>query len=281
MNAAAVRATVSRRVPVGDAVVETVQEPNRQSAGSAGGSLIERGFRFLDLASVAGPLLFLATTVTLEIIESDYDPVRHTISSLVWSEYGWAQTAVFVVFGISVTALALRLRTITARGVRSGLGQVTMVLIGVAFITIAIFPTSPPQDSSSGIVPLIHKQTVRAMAVLFPFACLTISKAARAEYRILRTYTVATAVIAIALLPAGAVATFTDAPWIGAVERVLLGNGLMWMECVGVQILLFQKQSFASCRTLSPSRKSTPGVWQRNGVSEYGVVPLERNPQKR
>ena len=195
--------------------------------------------------------MFLATTIIMEMAQSDYSPVRDTISALVWGRFGWAETAAFCLFGLTMAALAIRLGAIGSRNREARLGQVVLTLIGLSFIVIAIFPTSSPVDPA-GIQPQIHRQTVRAMAALFPLACLFISKGAGPRYRTLRSYSLATAVVALALLPAGAVATFTDAPWLGAIERIVLGNGLLWAEALAAQILLVDRQAFGYERPRRP-----------------------------
>ena len=214
-----------------------------EAPGSKIAGILPRVNPVLDLATVAGPFLFLATTIVLEMAQTDYSPVRDTISALVWGRFGWAEAGAFCLFGLTMAALAIRLGAIATHNRSSKLGQGALALIALAFIVIAIFPTSSPIDAA-GIKPQIHHQTVRMMAALFPIACLFVAKGTGRRYRNLRSYSVATAVVAIALLPAGAVATFTDAPWLGAIERIVLGNGLLWAEAVAVQILLVNRQEF-------------------------------------
>ncbi len=222
-----------------------------EAPGSKIAAVLPRVNPVLDLATVSGPFMFLATTLVLEMAQTNYSPVRDTISALVWGRFGWAEAAAFCLFGLTVAALAIRLGTIATRNRSSRLGQGALALIALAFVVIAIFPTSSPLDAA-GIRPQIHHQTVRMMAALFPLACLSVSKGTGPRYRILRGYSMATAVVAIALLPAGAVATFTDAPWLGAIERIVLGNGLLWVEAVAVQILLVDRQEFSFERRSGP-----------------------------
>jgi hypothetical protein len=116
-----------------------------------------------------------------------------------------------------------------------------MCLVGLGFIVIAVFPTSAPLQTP-GVESAIHHLTVRVMSVLFPIACGFVAKGMRNNslWRGMRTYTLVTAGVSSVLIPVGAVAVFTDASWLGAFERLMLGNGLLWMEVIGIQLCLGQ-----------------------------------------
>ncbi len=193
--------------------------------------------RILDIAAVAGPLVFLATAVFLEFAQPNFSPVRDTISSLVYGRFGWLQTAAFVVLGLTMIAMSIRAGTIMARRHPAILGQTMLSLMGLAFVVLAIFPTSSPLYQL-GIEHEIHQQIVRVMSALFPLACMLVAYGVLPRYPTVRGYTMATAVVAMALIPVGAVAVLTDAPWLGAIERIILGNGLIWAEAMAVQVLL-------------------------------------------
>ncbi len=216
----------------------------RQTRKSA--ALVQTWPRILDVIAVAGPMVFLAVTIFLENAQPDFSPARDTISSLVWGRFGWAQTAVFFVMALSMIAMAVRLAAIMGLGRASRLGQILLTLIGMAFAVIAIFPTASPLGPS-GIENAIHQDTVRAVSVLFPLVCMVVSNSLRLSYPTLRGYTAATAMVAIALIPAGALAAFTDAPWLGAIERIILGTGLLWAEVVAIQLLLVGRNDFGCC----------------------------------
>ncbi len=216
----------------------------RQAAANA--VLVQTWPRILDVIAVTGPMVFLAVTVFLENAQPDFSPARDTISSLVWGRFGWAQTAAFFVMALSMIATAVRLAAVMGLGRASRLGQALLTLIGVAFAIIAIFPTASPLGPS-GIQNAVHQDTVRAMSVLFPLVCMVVSNSLRLSYPTLRGYTAATAMVAVALIPAGALAAFTDAPWLGAIERIILGNGLLWVEVVAIQLMLVGRHASASC----------------------------------
>src|SRR5512135_2855603 len=73
-----------------------------EAPGSRIAGILPRVNPVLDLATVSGPFLFLATTLVLEMAQTDYSPVRDTISALVWGRFGWAEAVAFCLFGLTV-----------------------------------------------------------------------------------------------------------------------------------------------------------------------------------
>ncbi len=195
--------------------------------------------RSLSGVAVCGPLALVLTTMVLETINSNYNRVGDTISSLVWGPFGPAQTVAFILFGIAVLAIAFRLARALAGTRWTVMGQLAMALIGIAFIIIAIFPTSA-EPHAADIQGLIHKQTARSIAAIFPVACAFIGKAMsrHLEHKAIAQYSKAAALVGAFLLPAGALASFTDASWLGAIERVMLANGVLWIEVTGIYFFL-------------------------------------------
>ena len=201
-------------------------------------SVLERAIGITDMSIVLNPILFLITTLVLESVQPGYDRVRDTISTLAWGEYGWAQTTVFVLIGVSLIALALRLRSIVARGRCASVGQALLALLGIGFFVIAVFPTTSPFAGPTSTSE-IHRETARAISFLFPVMCFFVAQAMRSQHGLqtIRRCTVALGIMTAIMLPAGAVATFTDAPWLGGVERLILAWGLLWIEILGIGLV--------------------------------------------
>jgi hypothetical membrane protein len=236
---------------------------------------------FCDAATVAGPLAFLATTVVLESLQPGYDRVRETISSLVWVQGGWAQAVVFFLFGLTMMAFSRRLSAL-ASGKASKAGSALVCLVGLGFIVIAVVPTSAPFQAP-GVESAIHHLTVRTMSVLFPIACVLVAKGIRGDLRFrgIRTYTQVTAGVGSVLIPLGAVAVFSDVSWLGAFERLMLGNGLLWMEVVGIQLLLGKglgREWISEFSLLRP----VPAVLTANGgdLGDEGVIEDSKEVRK-
>ena len=183
------------------------------------------------------PVMFVLTSASLGFLDPAYDWVRNTISELIWGQHGWILAVEFCLFGIVLVALAWRLKTNFAIGLKSKVGLVLLALIGVAFLVIAVFPTRAPGAPES-LAGFIHLNTVRVMTVLLPASCLLIGADIRndPETRIIRVQSLAAGVMGILLIVPGAIATLTDASWLGAIERVILINGLLWIEVMTISV---------------------------------------------
>jgi hypothetical protein len=225
-------------------------------------SLKDSGIRAIDHilgpTAMLGPIAFLAATLVLESVNPGYDRVRDTISSLVWGQYGWTEAVVFFLFGASVLALVFRLGRIDGRidgriGGRLSKGKVSLKIarmllaaIGAGFLVIAFCPTQHPMAGSTTAAS-IHEITVRIMALLFPLECAFTAAALprRPLWRVLREYTWISAAAGVVLIVPAAVAVMTNAPWLGAIERVLLANGLIWTEAMAVSTFRLQHETYA------------------------------------
>jgi hypothetical protein len=183
------------------------------------------------------PVLFVFTSISLGYLNPTYDWLRNTISELIWGQNGWVLTVAFCVFGLALITLALRLRVNFANNLKSKLGLILLVMLGLGFLIIAIFPTKAPGAPQS-ISGLIHLNMVRIMAVLFPASCLLFGTGIRRENEteIIRIQSLAAGVMGILLAVPGAIATLTNAPWTGAIERIILMNGLLWIEGITISV---------------------------------------------
>lgn len=92
--------------------------------------------------AVAGPL-FVAVALAQGYTRSGFDPARHPLSSLVFGDFGWLQTANFIVCGALTLAGAVGLRRALASGRASTWGPRLLGLGGAALIVAGIFPADP------------------------------------------------------------------------------------------------------------------------------------------
>jgi hypothetical protein len=96
----------------------------------------------LGCGAVAGPL-FSAAWLIQGVVRSDYDALRHPISSLAFGELGWVQRAVFVVTGMLMLAFAVGLnRGLRPRG-GSRWGTLLIAGLAVGLIGAGIFVADP------------------------------------------------------------------------------------------------------------------------------------------
>ena len=190
------------------------------------------------LSGVIAPILFLIILTIVETLQPGYNRIQQTISRLVLGPYGFLQTVAFFAFGLLLIVFAMRLGFAIVSTRRSAkIGAFFFNLIGLGFILVGIFPTENPGVALT-FNAVIHQGTSVAIAVLFPLACLAIAPALKGDTRWKGAfaYTIATGIVALVLIILG-VAMRANKLWSGLYERVLLLNGLVWIELVSYRLL--------------------------------------------
>ncbi len=192
--------------------------------------------RMAAIAAVAGPFIFFAATLVLESVQPGYNRTQETISALVWGQHGWGQTIVFYLFACGLVGLAWCLSRYKTGRKEFQLGIAFLVLMSLGFIIIAVFPTRAP-GADVTLTSTIHQQTARIICSLFPIVSLLIARGLRGQPNSSRiwVFTLVSSGIGLGLVLAGVLVTVTGASWMGALERVMLANGLIWIEVIGMQ----------------------------------------------
>ncbi|MEL7561551.1 DUF998 domain-containing protein [Dehalogenimonas sp. 4OHTPN] len=177
--------------------------------------------RAADAACLGFPLLFMAATTALETIQPGFDRVANTISELVWGPFGWVEAAMFACFAAVMALSALRLRE----------AALPLGLAAAGFMLIAVFPTQAPGGGQTA-ASLIHELSAQTIAALLPAACFCLAYRLRKDpaHRAAVSFSVTAGIIGTVFNAAGFVAVHTDAAWIGAIERLIMLNGLIWLE---------------------------------------------------
>jgi hypothetical protein len=166
-------------------------------------------------AGIAGPVLFVAIFLMLEVVQgSEYDRMSETISALAAGQNGWVQSANFVLLGTCtiVFAVGLHRSTNPSRG-----GLAGPLLLGVSGVANLVAATVPVRLDTSGAtyIPTGHVvggtmffATAAASLVVLSFR---LRKDAR--WSGLATYTFTSGVVAvIAFFVMGALVVPDDAP---------------------------------------------------------------------
>lgn len=177
--------------------------------------------RAADAACLGFPLVFMAVTTALETVQPGFNRVADTISELVWGPFGWIEAAMFGCFA-AVTALsAIRLRE----------AALPLGMAAAGCMLIAVFPTQA-QGGGQTAASLIHELSAQTIAALLPAACFCLAYRLRKEaaQRAAVSFSVTAGVIGLVFNLFGFIAVHTDAAWIGAVERLIMLNGLIWLE---------------------------------------------------
>jgi hypothetical protein len=194
-------------------------------------------------AGIAGPVLFIATFLMLEVVQgSEYDRTSQTISELAAGQSGWVQSANFVLLGICTIVFAFGLhRSIDpSRG-----GFAGPLLLGVSGVANLIAATIPVRLDTSGAtdMPTGHVVGGTMFFATAAVSLLVLSVRLRKDARWsgLATYTFASGVVGvIAFFVMGALVVPDDAPlheYAGIGQRAVVVVVLACRAALAVRLL--------------------------------------------
>ena len=96
----------------------------------------------LVCGAIAGPL-FVVGFLFEGATRANYDPLRHPVSSLALGDYGWVQSANFVVAGLLTLALSVGLRRALRLGKSSTWGPLLVGVWALGLLGAGVFVTDP------------------------------------------------------------------------------------------------------------------------------------------
>ncbi|MBK8824641.1 MAG: DUF998 domain-containing protein [Anaerolineales bacterium] len=189
-----------------------------------------------------GPILFTTVITTLTIIKYDFllglgwhplnDPTFDWPSGLALGKYGFVMTATFIISGLLIAALALRLKADLKPAATSQAGSLLLALSGLALASLA-FTTDPTiRDTPATWHGILHDLSFVLLGLtLFP-AMIVLGFAFRTDsyWKTLSLYTWLTLAFAI---PAFILK--------GAAFYVFLFSILLWMEILAWRLGNSQK----------------------------------------
>lgn len=208
-------------------------------------------YRILALAGMVGPLVLVALDIAAAVAEPKYSLIRDSISALGLTSLGWVQTVGFVVLGLLVEIFTAGLfLNIRRRNLFDfGIGLLTFFGFGLALI--GLFRTDPiggfPTMSGQ-----IHVWAAYSVLGLFSVALALLLSSIKNDpnWRGLLHYTIVTGILAFALA-VGRLFLPQNINWFGLYERILVANVLIWLEIIGIRLLLLSIQ-----RKRNPNRLS-------------------------
>ncbi len=192
----------------------------------------------LDVTATVMPLTFILFSTAVEFTHPGYNPWQDVISLLVWGPYGWIQTVSFYLLSFSVLFLAAKLYIRGAGRLRLRIGVIMLALMGLGLVMVATHPMDPPGFSGT-VTGIIHLQTTAVLVLSFPAACFIMATDLRKclSRRWLSKYTVASGIAGILFIGITAVLVKGNLGWVGVGERLIMVNGLMWIQVVGLTAL--------------------------------------------
>lgn len=198
---------------------------------------VRHSLQLLALAGVVGPLLFWLVVFLLGALTPDYSHMSDFISTLgaVGAPYADVQRVNFVVLGLAIGAVALKLHRWFDDRRRPSLGTMLLALFGLGIIGAGVFPSHPADPGST--TELLHNAAsgVGLFAGLLGIA-LTSRRLHRVDRWPQRLFG-APGTVATLILTAGLFAYSIDTAWVGLGQRLFVGTLTLWVAYVSTRLL--------------------------------------------
>ncbi len=186
---------------------------------------------FATTTAMIIPGLFFIVMIVLGQITPHYDAISRFGSELSLGRYGWAMIANFVILSLSIIALAVVLRRRLGAERPGRLGAAMVGLAGVAFLIAGVFVTDPHGAINTWHGALHFAAAVIIFFIAVPIAGLALSRRL-VQVRWLSRYSALTGIATPALF----LATIAAGPYLGLMERIVIGLILAWFTVLGAAL---------------------------------------------
>ncbi len=198
-----------------------------------------RFLRVLEIFAAGVPLAFILGSTFLKFADPAYGLVQNTISELVVGRFGTVLTVLFYLMGISTLLLAFKMRKLRPASLRMRLGAAAITICAVSFIVIGVFHTDIDGQART-IGGYIHEYTTGVLMFLFPVATFLTAPALKKAFKSGRwqVFSRVSGSLQVALMLVMAVFFGGGLGFLGILERLIMVNGLAWMQVINVKMLL-------------------------------------------
>jgi hypothetical protein len=193
--------------------------------------------RIADLATSALPFICVLATIIAQLLYAGYNPWQEPVSSLVWSPHGALQTAAFYMLGFSIIILAGKLFPRAGAAI-SKVGAVVLALTGIGMVMIGVFPAGRAGFPDT-VINTIHLNLTTILICLFPAGCFILAPKIRQSFshKWVSVYTWAAGFLGVTLIGIISGLHFNNLGWMGTLERLMLLNGLIWVQVLTILTL--------------------------------------------
>jgi hypothetical protein len=199
----------------------------------------------LATAAIVGQVVLLATALILPFF-SEFSLIGDNISELVLGRFGAVQTLAFLIAGATTIGLAYAIQQLTDGTWGAWMGSLLVGVYGLGAIVVAIFPTDRVDDPSD-LASLSPVGMVHTGAALVSFVCMIVgmfvlTRTFRLEprWRLSSWWMVLFPGAALSLL-----VVQSEGPWVGIMQRLLVGAIAAWIIVVAVRIRAISRLSVA------------------------------------
>lgn len=197
---------------------------------------------------IAGPL-FVAAFLVEGATRAGYDPLHHPVSSLALGDYGWTQTANFLVAGLLTLAFAVGMRRAFQPPEGSTWGPLLVGVWAIGLLGAGIFVTDPVSGYPPGTPEAVQYSWHGALHDLFSLpafvalaaACFVFGRwfVARGErgWAIYSAVSGLVFVVAFVLASAGFGQAEVLVDLAGLFQRIAVTVGFGWLTLLAVHLL--------------------------------------------
>lgn len=198
----------------------------------------DRKLSVLVIGSIVGPIIFTFAVIVLGLIRPGYSHFMQLMSEL--GEVGAPNASVMnlatAILGISILLFAFGSHYGISREKGWKVGPIIMVVGGICMMSGGIFPCDP------GCVPVSLVGTIHEIVSMIGFPAIIFAPFALSQqfknskvWQGYRIYSIVTGVITAILVPVYISEVLKL--WNGAIQRVMLGILLIWMEIISIKLL--------------------------------------------
>jgi Protein of unknown function (DUF998) len=196
------------------------------------------------VAGLAAPAVKAAAVVIVALHNPAYSPVGMSTSILEIMPWGWLSRLGSIILSLLVTIFFLGLSASVLRGRR--LRLYAALTLPLFWILSAVF-TDDPAGVSHSVHGVIHGIAGLGIALSFTSICFLFAGAFRGERRWsgFDAYSLAAGCLETTVLIVRAFLPYY-LNWFGLYELILLANGAVWFEAVGIRYLLIDRASHSA-----------------------------------
>ncbi len=198
------------------------------------------GIRLAASFGVVGPLVFVLGIILAGALTPGYSHFSEPVSQLAafGQPYPAIQMTGFVVFGLSMVAVAYGLRHRLGSGGSASTGAFLIALGGVSMVATGLFRADPMDQDPMSLSGTVHLSTAM---VLFPgliagFIVLSRSMKRSDHWRDLATFSLIAGLAGLFFLLAYFFAFDLQPDWVGVWQRLLAGTYVIWFLTVSLRI---------------------------------------------
>ena len=188
------------------------------------------------LVGIVGPIVVAVGDLAASSSVPGYSPIRDSVSSLALTDIGWLQSICFLAMGLLLEIFVAGLFFIIRRTRGFHLGIALLALCGFVLMLIATFHMDTP-GAERTIDGIIHTIASYGLGLLFPIAILSLAPSLKntPNWKGVFIYTLTAGVLGFGLI-VGAIFG-NQRGWFGLYERIIILNGLVWVEVVAIHLL--------------------------------------------